>query len=216
MKTLMCVAAGLVIASAASADTITAKWSGSHGQGNSVVFNGDARNINSVTFNWTRLDSPGPGVDATIANFFKTYCVEITQNVGSSGSTHVYQVKTPIEAGYTAQQGLMLGRLWASFQPLVNSKTTSAAFQLAVWEIVLDGGFDLGSGNFKAASPAASVTLATSWLSHVTDANYDGPFMPARILTSPTKQDQFTAIPTPGSLALLTLGGLLCAARRRK
>ena len=216
MKIRAIALATLAFSSAASADFLTATWTGQYNQGTSVEVEGEPRNVKTVTFNWTRIDSPGPNIDDTIAQHFTSYCVEINDGIGSSGSPHVYEVLTPAQAGYSAQQDLLFGRLWASFQPLVNSKTTSAAFQLAIWEIAIDGDGNITAGDFQAFSPNAAVTLAESWLSEITSVNYVGGYVPMRVLFSETKQDQITAVPSPGSLALLALGGMLAVGRRRR
>ncbi len=216
MKISAIALATLALSSAASADILTATWTSQHSQGTSVEVAGDARNIKTVTFNWTRIDSPGPNIDDTIAQHFTTYCIEINDTVGSFGSPHEYDVLTPAEAGFSALQELLFGRLWASFQPLVNDKTTSAAFQLAIWEIAIDGDGNIASGDFQAFSPSTAVALADTWLSEITDANYAGGYVPMRVLFSETKQDQITAVPSPGSLVLLALGGMLAVGRRRR
>ena len=199
--------------SAAHAGTVTARYTGTYGQGVDVTLaptiNG---NVGTVTFNWVRTDVAGPGVDSTVDSSFIAYCCELGQNV-SANTDYTFTVQTAAEHGFSATQEMLLGRLWASYKAGVNSQTTSAAFQMAVWELSFDAGADLEAGTFLGNGGAAIVALAQSYLDAVTSPSYGGGQHQIRVLHHPTAQDQL--IPTPGSLALLGLGGLAAGRRRR-
>lgn len=197
----------------AQADTITARYNGLYAQDTDVtqlsVFSGS---VQTVTFEWTRQDAPGAGIDSTLPGVFRGYCVELSQNVAPN-TDYTFDVVTATQHGFTSLQEMLLGRLWASYQPSVNDGATSAAFQMAVWELAFDTGADLAVGQFTGNSPPAVVVLSQSWLNAITSASYSGGQAPIAVLESEGVQDQL--VPTPGSLALLASGSLLITRRRR-
>lgn len=214
MKTTTLLALLATLAASANAGTITAHYNGLYSQGATVnqdsVFAG---NVSTVTFEWTRTDTPGPGVDNTLSSPFRAYCIEIVQNV-SGNTDYTYNVVSASAHGFSPLQEILLGRLWASYQSSVVDSTSSAAFQLAVWELAFDSGADLSVGDFTASDPSASIMLAQGWLSAISSNSYSGGQAPISVLEHPSAQDQL--VPTPGSLALLATGGVLSARRKRK
>lgn len=203
--------------STAGADVITAKYTSSFGKSmniNSPVLNGD---VNTVLFNWTRQDSPGPGVDSTIASTFNSYCIDLAQNVHAN-TNFTFTVKTPAEHGFTSSQETMLRRLFADHLPMVNSANTSAAFQIAVWEIIHDDEFNLGAGSFRVTGTGTPVTTASDWLSEVAAPSYftENWLPELAVLHSSSNQDQITVVPAPATGALAALGLVGLAARRRR
>lgn len=212
MKIGMMMAAGLAAAmvSGAQASTVTASYTGDYG----AQVHTNLGNIQTVKFSWTRVDSPGPGVDSTIAHNFNTYCVEISQHV-SSGHDYTYNVVSGAAHGFSPAQEALLGRLWWSYFAGIDSATESAAFQIAVWEIALDNGLNLTGGGLAFTGPAATLTLADSYLAGITGANYAGGAEIISVLENDGAQDQVTVIPSPGAFALAGLG-LLTVGRRRR
>ncbi len=216
MKIRTLLAAGVAAAAAvasANAETVTAHYSSSYAMGVDVtdtpIQNGG---ITTVTFNWARVDSAGPGVDSILPANFIAYCCEIGQTV-SGGTDYVYDVQTAAQHGFSATQETLLSRLWWSYQGSVNSPETSAAFQMAVWELSFDTGADLSAGTFTGNSPSNVVTLSQSWLDNVKSPSYAGGLVPINVLHNAGAQDQL--VPTPGSLALLGMSGLVSRRRRR-
>ena len=215
-RRLLAASLAAVLAPIASADVITGKYSGQYSKNVTIqtpTYNGGASgSVPTVTFNWQRTDSPGPGVDNLIANEFVTYCVDLGQSV-SSGTNHTYDVLTTAQAGYSQGVSDRLGRLWSSFQGDVNNATESAAFQTAIWEVLLDTDGDVSTGLFKASSPSSVTNQAQAWVDAVMDANYSGGTAELRVLHSQSVQDQITVVPAPG-FAFLFCAGLLAAKRR--
>ena len=175
--------------------------------------------------NWTR-DNVNPGTHAPLQGTFSTFCIEVTQNVAFA-STYEYHVvpvgKAPtddplFDLPMGSWKADMLSKL---FGRRFNSLTTSddfGAFQMAIWEIVYEmpgeeGMFlSLTGGRFQIQNGGTAATLAAAWLLEIDGT---GPRMGGLYaLTSDTAQDQI--VPTPGTLALAGLGGLLCAKRRRR
>lgn len=144
------------------------------------------------------------------------WCVELDQYF-SFGASYVYSASLPNNATFT-----LLGKLFTeAYGSALSDEMHSAAFQLAVWEIVFDGGnLDLGSGGFKILNNyghPATVTLAQQWLNGlaITPDNYDVYF-----LENGSHQNFITStnvgvtdrgrVPEPAPIALL--GAALVAA----
>lgn len=210
-KSMMIAALGAAaLVSAAQAGTVTANFTTDYGR----QVHTSLGNVNTVKFNWTRVDSPGPGVDSTIANTFNTYCVEITQHV-SGGNDYTYNVVSGAAHGYSPMQEALLGRLWWSYFAGINSALESSAFQVAVWEIALDGGLDFAGGGLTIDAPADTLALAASYLASISNPSYAGGAEIISVLENGHAQDQLTVVPTPGSFALVGVG-LIAAGRRRR
>ncbi len=103
----------------------------------------------------------------------------------------------------------------------------ASAFQIAVWEIVLDfealiGGssLDLGQGNFRAASTnGASLggSVAQQYSTLVNQLSFDRtPTAYLEAYTNDSHQDFMSQVPTPGPAALGLAALPLIASRRRR
>jgi len=147
------------------------------------------------------------------------WCAELSQTF-SFNHSYIYNASIPNNATYT-----MLGQLFHEAYAVALSDTEhSAAFQLAIWEILFDPDLNLSGGTFKVTNNhghGATVTLAQGWLDNLgsfTD-NWD-----IVHLANESHQDFITGIPLrrevpePAPLALIGVGivAMMIASRRRK
>jgi hypothetical protein len=152
-------------------------------------------------------------------NPIQFWCAELTQFF-TPGNSYVYTESLPNNATFT-----MLGRLFHEAYGIALSDTQhSAAFQLAIWEILYDNDLDLLSGGFMVTDNhghATTVALAQGWLDSLgsyTD-NYD-----VLLLSNEAHQDFITPglphqdapEPASGWLACTGLAALAIVSMRRR
>jgi len=222
-----CIALAIVLAGGVSAhaDTVVAQLTGvplSRSFSYSLDGGSTWRSDLAGRMVWNRTG--GTHVGNPMGSFF-SFCVELTQHVNYN-TNYTFNVvplsQAPDPGGMGVGSGMGLTKaeqireLWGRHYNSIVDADTSAAFQIAVWEIVYDSGNDLLNGSFRArkinnALPAW-VTLAQTWLNTL-DGNGPKPFLGG--LTSTGLQDQVyfesPAVPLPaaglGGLALIaTLG----------
>jgi hypothetical protein len=152
---------------------------------------------------------------------FTSYCVDMYQGIGSDTYADFTLVAASAHSFANSHAATDIGKLYSEGHT-VNDATTSAAFQIAIWEIAYEttGIYNLanGSARFTGGSAATSgaLALASSWLGAIatTTNTYN-----VSVLQSPTYQDQVVAVPVPEpSTYALMVGGLLAigfAGRRR-
>lgn len=228
------VVAGL--ASAASAAYVNATFNGVAPNVNVTVTRDSGANwlgTQAGGFNFTRTG--GTATDPYVSGNYISFCIDIFKTVGTGGTYGWNQA--PLASAPTGPGGpnypmgpakaALLGKLWGAHRSGLSGSVDFGAFQLAVWEIVFEdsGIFDVKAGategNFYAingdANSDSARTLANTWLSTVaSEAAYGGVYA----LTGDTGefgagQPQDQLVPTPGSLALCGLGGLVLTRRRR-
>ncbi|MBL8490065.1 MAG: PEP-CTERM sorting domain-containing protein [Rhodocyclaceae bacterium] len=153
---------------------------------------------------------------------FETYCVSLRQTFTWGSPFQVTRQAFAGNAYNTAlNQQVQLNKLgWlmandASYA--VTNATTSAAMQLAIWEIVYDNGADVTSGmGFKVtAGSAAAQTQANAWLAGLAASNHQ---YIAERLYNPDKQDQLVVtVPEPETYAMFLAGlGMMGFVARRR
>ena len=161
---------------------------------------------------------------------FIAYCIDLFQTI-SFGTLYSDYTATPLaaDAQVTAARKGEIAQLFHGFYTSsLTSATNSAAFQLALWEILfetgstlnVDGGDLAGRGVTYAKSPntpAGVVSLADTWLGGLGSFSTDlGGFTTYRS-TSHQDQISYQPVPQPPAWALVFagLGTLGFVARRR-
>jgi hypothetical protein len=193
--------AALFAVSAAQANTLIATgWYGGH----------ETVNVTSPTYGGQAGGFVGTWDGAPI----QFWCYELGQSFSFNTSYTDYTVGVPANED-------LLSKLFQAAYALVNNAQTSAAFQLAVWEILYDGDLDLFGGSFHTTRVGnATDALAQTWLDALGNYQDKGDIT---LLHSRGNQDFILRkppgelLPEPGSVALLgiALVALVASTRRR-
>lgn len=223
MKTIAFVSMTAIAAAVVSADTVQMQFGGvSRGSNVSIRVNGGS-SVNvfagSVIHNIDTIRTV-------------TYCIDPDQ--WAANGTNVFE-ETALEVAlshrsFNADKADAIAKLAKVAGQDIWSETAAtdlaSAFQLAVWEVVMDynpgtgvGSLSLGSGNFKAAgtnsaSLSGSIsTLVAQLFSGMQSASGNPNNFVA--YTNRSHQDFMTQVPAPGAAVLALMGLPLLATRKR-
>lgn len=158
---------------------------------------------------------------------FVAFCVDLAQSFSFGNA---FSVTATSAATIFGSRASTLDRLYTQRFGSISNRVESAAFQLAIWEILQDaptatfGTNALSSGSFMATAAtsntlddSSAITLANSWLNSLTGVS--GGYA-LTVLASATHQDQLMATPVPEPetymMLLAGLGLMGYVARRRR
>lgn len=243
-------AVGVMVASqSSSAATITTTYAGSanFGSGGVGYYNGSVvpnpnSNSNFVTvgIGGDSFTSANHSYDFSTTGQFNTWCVDIYHWLNSSAVTYTIATGTelanalailrPVTPPTGTDRVNALLKLANEVYSTVNTKTESAAFQLAVWAVTY-GAYENGkyvvnttNSGFRVDSATANSAygvMANNWLANLDTAAYTGNYALTYLNdgTANYTQDMvvFRAqVPEPGILGLLAIGLLGLGFLRRK
>jgi hypothetical protein len=218
------VVGGLALAMPAWAGTVTMTFDGLPlSNAVSVIVGATTVNTQAGILQWTRTGGDHPGLPS---GSFGSVCVEIDQFLRST-TYDVINVEDGPKPGVALGAGPMgpakanmLAKLWAAYwNDAQGDAAKGAAFQLAVWEVVYDGGTDLFDGDFQANY--ASLGAAPQWVQDAQGLLDALPGLTATsslaILSSMRDQDQLVLVPVAQAVWMgFALLGTFGAHRLRK
>ena len=151
---------------------------------------------------------------------FVAYCVDLAQSFSFDNAFTVTTTSPSVLFG--GDRASALDRLYTQRFTSVSNRVESAAFQLAIWEILQEApatSYNLSSGSFAATSGnTEAIVMATSWLNTLSTGASGGYSL--TVLASATHQDQLMATPVPEPetymMLLAGLGLMGFVARRRR
>lgn len=151
----------------------------------------------------------------------QAFCVE-TSALLDTQNTRTYNLVSALDHFGDATLVDRIGRLYTGFNALVTSADTSAAFQLALWELVDENNtdLDLTTGSFTATDFTNARATANGWLSSLSGITNGFNLF---VLENEGSQDLLVfkpaptvRVPEPGTLALMCLGLLIVGLRMRR
>lgn len=236
MKTVTCAVVSaiiLMLGGTASAD-IGLSYDGLYfGNGNSLTAQTNYGHFYAGAMSWT-VTGGGESLGYSVGDQITTFCTEITQSVQSHTIYDFTEVdQAPNSNGGMGEEraGLIQDLYNNHFSEAMSSAFHSAAFQIAIWEIVyetssdsegnlnLDAssgpGFRVTGGsadNFNVAFGMSALDLANNWLNGLTSVE----LTTLLALTSGSGQDQIILIPLPTPVMMAGLGLLALPLVRRR
>lgn len=168
-----------------------------------------------------------------VTSSFLTYCTDLAQSFSWNTNYSYSLVANGSATGFTARQADLLGKLYILSGRDVDTTDESAAFQLAVWEIVTESAsnkLNILTGNFQLVAGASNQqrSLATGWLDSISASSAKSSFDATRLYSSVaqdfvvfterplTSNDLNGNVPEPASFGLVGVALLVLVATRRR
>ena len=187
----------LTFAPQASAEVISLTLDGN---GPPVTYNpngGPSTTLNAGPFQWTQTAPLNTNFPTAVTS----YCIDLDHFI-SKGNTYQYTAQSDLKLAPTIGNDLAkvsaINELFdRNYNSSLTSSTNSAAFQLALWELVYDGASSksLSAGRIRANNTQAQNmlnSLGTSYSNH----DLAGSHLTA-LVSVKGAQDQITVVPNP-------------------
>lgn len=233
MRSVIAMTAVLAAAGAAAADSVDLTYTGpGSGATFTVVADGNTTSVFAGQLNFSVVNGSG-STGVRLNGPLLTYCIDVLEGVGAGQNTYdLAELKdAPVTAGGISpamgeDKAEAIGRLYtaAGGDQFGSDNNFSAAFQLAVWEVIADFGgdndLDISDGDFKVTSSinAGTQSVLNGLLAAAADDSVSS-FAHLGALTNEGFQDQLysVVVPLPGAagLAAVGLAGVVVTRRRR-
>lgn len=206
-------AIGALLALSASSQAVQLNFNGMKAnqfQTVKIKYNGDYSTVYAGTMD---IKVDGQAYDA--------YCVDLN-NWNKTGDKYNVNVKNLSALGANSNY---IKNIYSQFSGGVNSGSTGAALQLAIWDALVDGGDGIDKGNFRAYSLNSSVSsLVSTYLAAKNNSSaaesYTYKYFEATTHTSGWDCNRFQNLMTgeavPEPMTMIGLGGLALAALRKR
>jgi hypothetical protein len=212
---IVSLAAGLlasVWALTATAGPITVQFTGfTQGYQAGTIYGERNASVAAGQFQFNVMNNGGVYWDTVL----QAYCIDVTTNL-ITGSAAQYNLISPLSSGrIDAQQLSLISSLYDQRAGSVTSAANSAAFQLALWEIISDpASLQLGSGpDFWSNSFNGSQGIAQGWLngldksgSYASSSYEFYVLQPNGVANQTLLTARQVSVPEPGTLGLLGAG----------
>ncbi|MFN8220203.1 MAG: PEP-CTERM sorting domain-containing protein [Fimbriimonadales bacterium] len=148
----------------------------------------------------------GPHVEA--------YCVDLLHSVSNGNSYNVNVKPMSMQGPY----GDRAAWLFQTYAPAVDTSEKGAALQLAIWDVVSDGGDGFGAGWFQTSETGSLLSQAQTYLNASIGQSGSAYWLEATGHGEHNDRNQnlMTTVPEPSSIAAVAVGAMALLRRRRK
>lgn len=165
------------------------------GDSATITINGNNENVFAGLFSVGLTGAP-----AEYHTAFNSLCVDLFHSISQGESWDVDLVPLP---NPNLNNSGRAAYLYSTYATSTTTNDNAAGLQLAVWDIITDGGDGLTTGNFQASNiPSGAVTAANNLLADSAGKSGTATWL---VSTNGNKQNLLgpRSVPEPGSMTLL-------------
>ncbi len=215
-------AVGLMFVSSLSAKAYTLSYTGLNlGQNVTIKVNGVQKAGFAGQIGWQFTGSAG--TPTGYSNSFYAYCCSLENNLQTPMDVNIRSTNDLTRNNNSPNTGVKAAWLFNTYANQVNSNTTAAALQVAIWESLYDTSYSMSAGYFQLVTSDSALTNQVNTYLNALNSNFTATTATWFQPTNPSNaQDMLGAaavstVPEPGTMSLLACSGLsgLCVLRRR-